>query len=41
MGTVAFGISPAMQLNLIVFFLLPALSMVFILLLNGILPEEE
>jgi flagellar protein FlaJ len=41
MGTVAFGISPAMQLNLIVFFLLPVLSMGFILMLNGILPEEE
>lgn len=41
MGTVAFGISPAMQLNLIVFFLLPVMSMIFILMLNGILPEEE
>ena len=41
MGTVAFGVSPAMQLNLIVFFLLPVLSMGFILMLNGILPEEE
>jgi len=41
MGTVTFGISPAMQLNLIVFFLLPVLSVGFILMLNGILPEEE
>ena len=41
MGTVTFGISPVMQLNLLVFFGIPALSMVCIVILNGVLPEEE
>ena len=41
MGNVAFGLSPAEQLNLIVFFGLPILSAVIIVILNGILPEEE
>ena len=41
MGTVTFGISPVMQLNLLVFFGIPALSAVCIVILNGILPEEE
>lgn len=41
MGNVAFGISPAMQLNLLVFLGLPMLSIGFILILNSVLPEEE
>lgn len=41
MGNVAFGISPMMQLNLLVFFGIPALSAVCIVVLNSILPEEE
>jgi flagellar protein FlaJ len=41
MGNVAFGISPVMQLNLLVFFGIPAISVVFIVVLNGFLPEEE
>jgi hypothetical protein len=41
MGNVAFGISPTMQLNLLVFFGIPMLSLLFILMLNNILPEEE
>jgi flagellar protein FlaJ len=41
MGNVAFGLSPVEQLNLLVFFGLPALSTVFIIILNGVLPEEE
>jgi hypothetical protein len=41
MGTITFGISPVMQLNLLVFFGIPALSAVCIVILNGILPEEE
>jgi len=41
MGTVAFGLSPAMQMNLIVFFGLPTISMIFIVILNSVLPEEE
>jgi hypothetical protein len=41
MGNVAFGISPVMQLNLLVFFGIPALSAVCVIILNGILPEEE
>jgi flagellar protein FlaJ len=40
MGTVAFGMSPAMQLNLLVFLGLPMLSIGFILILNSVLPEE-
>lgn len=41
MGSVAFGLSPAEQLNLIVFFGLPAICTIFIVILNGVLPEEE
>ena len=41
MGNVAFGLSPAEQLNLLVFFGLPTISTVFIIILNSVLPEEE
>jgi len=41
MGNVAFGLSPIAQLNLLVFFGIPALSAVCIVMLNSILPEEE
>jgi archaellum biogenesis protein FlaJ (TadC family) len=41
MGNVTFGLSPSEQLNLIVFFGLPAISAIFIVILNGVLPEEE
>jgi archaellum biogenesis protein FlaJ (TadC family) len=41
MGNVAFGISPVMQLNLIVFFGIPMISLVFIVVLNSFLPGEE
>ena len=41
MGNVAFGLSPEEQLNLLVFFGLPTLSTVFIIILNGVIPEEE
>lgn len=40
MGNVSFGLSPAEQLNLIVFFGLPVLSALIIVILNGVLPEE-
>lgn len=41
MGNVAFGISPVMQLNLIVFLGIPMISLAFIVVLNSFLPEEE
>jgi len=41
MGNVAFGLSPVEQLNILVFFGLPTISTVFIIILNGVLPEEE
>lgn len=41
MGNVAFGLSPVDQLNLLVFFGLPMMSTIFIIILNGVLPEEE
>lgn len=41
MGNVTFGLSPAEQLNLLVFFGLPAISTIFIVILNGVLPGEE
>ena len=41
MGNVAFGLSPVDQLNLLVFFGLPTISTIFIIILNGVLPEEE
>lgn len=40
-GNVTFGLSPVEQLNLLVFFGLPMLSTIFIIILNGVLPEEE
>jgi len=41
MGNVAFGLSAVEQLNLLVFFGLPVISMIFIVILNSVLPEEE
>ncbi len=41
MGNVSFGLSPPEQLNLIVFFGLPVISALFIVVLNSVLPEEE
>jgi len=41
MGNVTFGLSPVDQLNLLVFFGLPTISTIFIIILNGVLPEEE
>jgi archaellum biogenesis protein FlaJ (TadC family) len=41
MGNVAFGLSSVEQLNLIVFLGLPVISAIFIVILNGVLPEEE
>jgi flagellar protein FlaJ len=41
MGSVAFGLSPIEQLNLIVFFGLPAICTVFIVIINSVVPEEE
>jgi len=41
MGNATFGLTPVEQLNLLVFLGLPAISTIFIILLNGILPEEE
>jgi len=41
MGNVVSGLSPAEQLNLLVFFGLPAMSTSFIVILNAVLPEEE
>lgn len=41
MGNASFGLSPPEQLNLIVFFGLPILSAIIIVILNSILPEEE
>jgi len=41
MGNVAFGLSLVDQLNLLVFFGLPTISTIFIIILNGVLPEEE
>jgi flagellar protein FlaJ len=41
MGTVTFGISPIMQLNLLVFLGIPMICTIFILILNSVLPEEE
>jgi hypothetical protein len=38
---VAFGISPIMQLNLLVFLGIPMICLVFIIILNGALPQEE
>ena len=41
LGTAQFGLSPATQLNLIVFFGLPVICIMFIVMLDGILPKEE
>lgn len=41
MGNVAFGLTPVEQLNLLVFFGLPIISTVFIVILNGVIPEED
>jgi archaeal flagellar protein FlaJ len=41
MGNVAFGMSPILQLNLLVFLGIPAICMIFIIILNSVLPEEE
>lgn len=41
MGNVTFGISPVMQLNLIVFFGIPMISLIFVVVLNSFLPAEE
>jgi flagellar protein FlaJ len=41
MGNVAFGLSTVAQLNLIVFFGIPTISLIFIVVLNSFLPEEE
>ncbi len=41
LGTAQFGLSPAMQLNLIVFFGLPVICIMFIVMLDGVLPKEE
>ena len=41
LGSATFGLSPAAQMNLLVFFGIPAICLIFIVLLNGVLPEEE
>lgn len=41
MGNVAFGISPIIQLDLLVFLGIPMMCSVFIIILNSVLPEEE
>jgi flagellar protein FlaJ len=41
MGNVAFGISPIMQLNLLVFMGIPMICLIFIVILNSALPQEE
>lgn len=41
MGNSLVGLSPVEQLNLLVFFGLPMISALFILVLNGVLPEED
>jgi len=41
MGNTPFGLSPVEQLNLLVFVGLPMISTLFILILNGVLPEEN
>ncbi|MCW4005169.1 MAG: type II secretion system F family protein [Candidatus Bathyarchaeota archaeon] len=41
LGSAQFGLSPAMQLNLVVFFGLPVICIIFIVLLDGILPSED
>ena len=41
MGNVTFGLTPVEQLNLLVFFGLPIISTLFIVILNGVIPEED
>ena len=41
MGNTPFGLSPVEQLNLLVFIGLPMISSLYILILNGVLPEED
>jgi len=41
MGNVMFGLSTVEQMNLLVFFGLPVISIVFIVIFNSALPEEE
>jgi archaeal flagellar protein FlaJ len=41
LGNSSFGISPIAQLNLIVFFGIPFLSVLFIIILDGVLPKED
>ncbi|MCX8151238.1 MAG: type II secretion system F family protein [Candidatus Bathyarchaeota archaeon] len=41
LGTSQFGLSTAMQLNLVVFFGLPVICILFIVVLDGALPKEE
>ena len=41
MGNVAFGLSAIFQLNLLVFVGIPAICMIFIVILNSALPQEE
>jgi archaellum biogenesis protein FlaJ (TadC family) len=41
LGNVIYGLSPTEQLNLLVFFGLPVMSMFFIVILNSVIPKEE
>jgi flagellar protein FlaJ len=41
LGTTQFGLSPVTQLNLVVFFGLPLICIIFIVVLDGVLPKEE
>lgn len=41
LGTTQFGLSPVTQLNLVVFFGLPLICIIFIIVLDGVLPKEE
>jgi flagellar protein FlaJ len=41
LGTTQFGLSPVTQLNLVVFLGLPLICIIFIVVLDGVLPKEE
>jgi flagellar protein FlaJ len=41
LGTTQSGLSPVTQLNLVVFFGLPLICIIFIVVLDGVLPKEE
>lgn len=41
MGNTTFGLTPIEQLNLITFFGIPALSLIFIVILNSVVPEDK